>query len=95
MTLTEGGDTSAHNRALLKYRRKETLIKKIKELSELCDMNLNLLIEDKRHNKVVQYYAGEQIMIENIIQRMHDADNRETDKKGKTSGLTIQSIDVF
>ena len=61
----------AHKKALTKYRRKETVIRKIKELAKKADLNVNLLIEDKRYKKITQYYTHEQIKMENVMRRTH------------------------
>ena len=87
-------NNSAHNRALLKYRRKETLLKKIKELSQLCDLNLNLLIEDKRLNKVVQYHTNEAMKIENVMLRQSDGKNLKWNEPTQFRPLKIESRDL-
>ena len=49
---TNDAQRLAQNKASIKYRRKQTLINKVRELAKLADLNVNLLIEDKQFNKI-------------------------------------------
>ena len=60
----------AHNQAVAKYRRLQTLIKKVVELSEKCGIALNLLVEDRQLNKITEHHTDEQIKLDSIINRM-------------------------
>lgn len=62
----------AHNQAVTKYRRLQTLLKKIVELSEKCGIALNLLVEDRQLNKITEHYTAEHTKLDSIINRMQN-----------------------
>lgn len=43
-------------------------------MSELCSITLNLLVQDKQGNKIVEYHTGDEMRLQTIRQRMHEAD---------------------
>ena len=62
---------SASTRACVKYRRLQTMIRKIFEISEKCDSSLSLLVKDGRSNKITEYHTGDnKCKLENIIPEM-------------------------
>ena len=58
----------AAKKATTKYRRLQTLMNKIIQMSEKCgDMSINLLIKDKKLNKITEYHTNdEQMQLANI-----------------------------
>ena len=64
----------SQNKASCKYRRKQTLLNKIKQFAEKSGFNLNLLIEDKQFNKITQFTTHESVKIENVMNRLNEAE---------------------
>ena len=51
----------------MKYRRLKTLLKKTNELSRKCGISLNLLVKDRKYNKITEYHTNdEQMTVKNI-----------------------------
>lgn len=46
-------------KAILKYRRKRTLVKKMLELAKLRDLKINVIIYDPCHHKIEELYSEE------------------------------------
>ena len=44
----------------LKSKRKRTLLKKIIEMSQMCKLDMFLVIHDEEMNKVIEYNSGSQ-----------------------------------
>ena len=42
----------------LKSKRKRTLLKKIIEMSQMCKLDMFLVIHDEEMNKVIEYNSG-------------------------------------
>lgn len=63
----------ASNRAVMKYRRLQTLKTKMKELAGKCGLNMSLLVEDIRFNKVMEYYTDEKTTFESIRSRIDNS----------------------
>ena len=81
---------SAGTRACVKYRRLQTMIRKIFEISEKCDSSLSLLVKDGRSNKITEYYTGDnKCKLENIVPEMESAKMQPT-----RQALRIVSINI-
>ena len=49
----------AGTRACVKYRRLQTMLRKIFYISEKCGSSLSLLVKDVRCNKITEYHTGD------------------------------------
>lgn len=84
----------AANRALNKYRRLQTLIKKTYQLAEKCDLSLNLLVEYKSLNKIVEHYTHDSVKLSNVSKSLTDADAVDPNLRAKLGLLRIISHNI-
>ena len=57
----------------MKYRRLQTLIRKTVDMSVKCGISLNLLVKDKKYNKLVEYYSDvgqSSLRLDQVLERV-------------------------
>lgn len=57
---------TALERAVCKYKRKRTLIGKLLEFAEICELEFNLLIYDPKIHKLQEVYSDDIMMLDKI-----------------------------
>ena len=80
--------------AMTKYRRMKTLQNKVKELAEMCDLKISILVEDGQFHGIKEYYTDPSMMLENLRVRMGHFDVKATCKNTTTDFLKIKSVDL-
>lgn len=60
-------------RTNIKSKRKRTLIRKAIEISQLCSLDILIVIQDSENNKVIEYNSGATIDAMFTIQRAIEA----------------------
>lgn len=50
----------AAKKATTKYRRLQTLMNKIIQMSEKCDVSVNLIVKDHRLNRITEYHTNDE-----------------------------------
>ena len=79
-----------------KARRLKTLVKKVSEISRLFGLDLNLLVYDKRFNKISENSTCEHIKLSNLIKMVQDSQSltQGTTRSGRTRKLRIVSYNA-
>ena len=57
-----------------KYKRLKTLMKKVVEVSQLCELQANLLVYDPKFHKLTENFTTDQMKIDSV-QKMIDSMN--------------------
>ena len=80
------------HKATIKYRRLQTLIKKTVEVSQLCGISLNLLVYDKKFNRITEYHTDDTVKIESIQKELSldNTLNKGCSMKIKSVNATIK-----
>ena len=82
-----------NNKAMNKFRRLKTIMKKMVQTSKLIGLPLSLLVLDKKLNKITEYTSESTIKLENIHEKMDLAKNVK--KRTRTNrALIIRSVDA-
>ena len=65
----------------MKYRRLQTLIRKTVDMSVKCGISLNLLVKDKKYNKLVEYYSDvgqSSLRLDQVLERVGNNDQKKS-----------------
>lgn len=78
-----------------KYKRLKTLMKKVVEVSMLCELQANLLVYDPKFHKLTENYTTGHMKIESVQQMINSIDtpyggNRKAPLKFNSVDATLQ-----
>ena len=84
-------------KAVTKYRRKRTIVKKILELAKMRNLKINMIVYDEKHHKLEEIYTHDDIRLDAVGKLTGEltAATPTTTSKAKKKQLKFESRDAM